>query len=148
MEGKKINDNMTVTGQITPEDLQQASQEGFKSVLNLRAPGEEGFLPDEERQVQAAGLAYKNIPVKKEEISDELTSQVLKVMDELPKPVLVHCASGMRAGAMAFMHLATREGMTAEEAMGKAQAVGFDCSSEPELKEFFEQYVDSHAQGH
>lgn len=146
MEGKKINDDMTVTGQITPEGLKQAAHEGFKSVLNLRAPGEEGFLADEDRQAQAAGLAYVNIPVKKEEISDELTSRVLKEIDGLPKPVLVHCASGMRAGAMAFMHLATREGMTAEEAMGKAQAVGFDCSSEPQLKQFFEQYVGSHTQ--
>lgn len=145
MEGKKINDEITVTGQVTPEQLKQASQEGFKSVLNLRASGEEGFMPDEEKQAKAAGLTYVNIPVKKEEISDELTSQVLKEIDELPKPALVHCASGMRAGAMAFMHMATREGMTAEEAMGKAQEVGFDCSSEPQLKEFFEQYVDAHS---
>ena len=146
MEGKRINDQITVTGQVTPEQLKQASQEGFKSVLNLRASGEEGFMPDEEKQATAAGLTYVNIPVKKEEISDELTSQVLKEIDGLPKPVLVHCASGMRAGAMAFMHLATRGGMTSEEAMEKAQAVGFDCSSEPQLKEFFESYVDAHSQ--
>jgi len=146
MEGKRINNQITVTGQVTPEQLKQASQEGFKSVLNLRASGEEGFMPDEEKQATAAGLTYVNIPVKKEEISDELTSQVLKEIDGLPKPVLVHCASGMRAGAMAFMHLATREGLTAEEAMGKAQEVGFDCSSEPQLKEFFESYVDAHSQ--
>lgn len=145
MEGKRINDQITVAGQIAPEQLKQAAQEGFKSVLNLRASGEEGFLPDEEKQAKAAGLTYVNIPVKKEEISDELTSQVLKEIDELPKPVLVHCASGMRAGAMAFMHMATREGMRAKEAMGKAQDAGFDCNAEPQLKEFFEQYVDAHS---
>jgi len=146
MEGKKINDNITVTGQVTKDELKQAANEGFKSILNLRASGEEGFMPDEEKQAEAAGLTYVNIPVKKEEISDELTTRVLKQIDGLPKPVLVHCASGMRAGAMAFMHLATREGLTAEEAMEKAQAVGFDCSSEPQLKKFFESYVDAHSQ--
>jgi uncharacterized protein (TIGR01244 family) len=144
MEGKKINDEITVAGQVTPEQLKQAAQEGFKSVLNLRASGEEGFMPDEEQQAEVAGLTYVNIPVKKEEISDELTSQILKEIDELPKPVLVHCASGMRAGAMACMHMATREGMTADEGMTKAQAIGFDCNSEPQLKQFFEHYVDSH----
>ena len=50
----------------------------------------------------------------------------------------------MRAGAMACMHMATREGMTADEGMTKAQAIGFDCNSEPQLKQFFEHYVDSH----
>ncbi len=145
MEGKRINDDITVTGQIPPEGLKQAAREGFKSVLNLRAPDEEGFMPDEEQQAEAAGLTYVNIPVKKEEISDEMTSQVLKEIDELPKPLLVHCASGMRAGAMAFMHRATREGMRAKEAMGKAQDAGFDCNAEPQLKEFFEHYVDAHS---
>ncbi len=144
MEGKKINDNITVMGQVTKDELKQAANEGFKSILNLRASGEEGFMSDEGKQAEAAGLTYVNIPVKKEEISDELTSQVLKEIDELPKPVLVHCASGMRAGAMACMHMATREGMTADEGMTKAQAIGFDCNSEPQLKQFFEHYVDSH----
>jgi uncharacterized protein (TIGR01244 family) len=146
MEGKRINDQITVAGQIAPEQLKQAAQEGFKSVLNLRASSEEGFMPDEEKQAEAAGLTYVNIPVKKEEISDELTTRVLKQIDELPKPVLVHCASGMRAGAMACMHMATREGMTAEEGMAEAQKIGFDCNSEPQLKEFFESYVDAHSQ--
>ena len=146
MEGMKVNEQITVAGQIAPEQLKQAAQEGFKSVLNLRASGEEGFLPDEEKQAKAAGLTYVNIPVKKEEISDELTSQVLKEIDELPKPVLVHCASGMRAGAMACMYMATRDGMTAEEGMKAAQAIGFDCQSEPQLKQFFEHYVNGHTQ--
>ena len=45
---------------------------------------------------------------------------------------------------MAFMHMATRHGLSAEDAMAKAQALGFDCNSEPQLKAFFEQYVDAH----
>ena len=145
MEGMKVNEQITVAGQIAPEQLKQAAQEGFKSVLNLRAADEEGYLPDERQRAEAAGLQYANIPVKKEEISDELTMGVLKEIDELPKPVLIHCASGMRAGAMAFMHMATREGMSAEAAMKRAQESGFDCNSEPQLKQFFQHYVETHS---
>ena len=146
MEGKKVNDELTVTGQVTPEDLRQAAQQGFKSVLNLRASDEKDFLADEAEQARAAGLEYANIAVRKEEISPELTTRVLETIDALPKPALIHCASGMRAGAMAFMHAATRNGLSAAEAMEQAQQSGFDCSSEPQLKQFFEQYVDSHTQ--
>ena len=119
MDGMKINDELTVTGQVTPGDLQSAAKEGFKSVLNLRAPDEEGYLPDEKEKAEAAGLRYVNIPVKKESINDELTTKVLAEIDNLPKPALIHCASGMRAGAMTMMNVATRTGMNARAAMAK-----------------------------
>ncbi len=146
MEGMKVNEQITVAGQIAPEQFEEAARQGFKSVLNLRAADEEGFMADERQRAEAAGLRYENVPVKKEEISDELTTSVLEEIDGLPKPVLIHCASGMRAGAMAFMHMATREGLPAEEAMKRAQEKGFDCNSEPQLKQFFEQYVETHTQ--
>ena len=144
MLGMKISEELTVTGQVTPEQLQEAAQEGFKSVLNLRAPDEEGFLGNEGELAESAGLHYENIPVKKEAINDELTTRVLSQIDSLPKPALIHCASGMRAGAMTMMNVATRSGMNAKEAMDKAQSMGFDCNSEPQLKQYFEHYVDSH----
>ena len=145
MEGMKVNEQITVAGQVAPEQLEEAARQGFKSVLNLRAPDEEGFMLDEGQRAEAVGLRYASIPVKKEKISDELTTSVLEEIDELPKPVLVHCASGMRAGAMAFMHMATREGLPAEEAMSRAQERGFDCNSEPQLKQFFQHYVETHS---
>jgi len=46
---RKINDELTIAGQVTPEQLQQVAQEGFKSVLNLRSPDEEGFLSNEQQ---------------------------------------------------------------------------------------------------
>ena len=85
---KQINDELSVAGQVTPEQLQQAASEGFKSVLNLRSPDEQGFLQDEQHQAEAAGLQYANIPVKPNEMTDELTTQVLEQIDRLPKPAL------------------------------------------------------------
>lgn len=143
---KNINDELTVaTEQVTPEQLQQATQEGFKSVMNLRSPDEDGFLRDEQQQAEAVGLKYVNIPVKAETISDELTDRVLQQIDELPKPALIHCKSGMRAGAMALMNVATRQGMTADEAMEKGKQLGFDCDAYPQMKEFFKHYVSKHS---
>jgi len=72
---RKINDELTIAGQATPEQLQQVAQEGFKSVLNLRSPDEEGFLSNEQQQAEALGL-YHNIPVNFEAINDEIAAQV------------------------------------------------------------------------
>jgi uncharacterized protein (TIGR01244 family) len=142
---KKVNHEFAVAGQITPEQLEQAVSEGFKSVLNLRSPSEEGFLKDEQQQAEALGLHYVNIPVKVSELSEELTSEILEQIDELPKPALIHCGTAMRAGAMTLMNVATRQGMTSGQAFEKAGQIGFDCSAYPQMKEFFQNYVDKHS---
>jgi protein tyrosine phosphatase (PTP) superfamily phosphohydrolase (DUF442 family) len=54
---KRINNQLLVAmGQVTPKQLQQSSQQGFKLVLNLRSPNEAGFLTEEQQQVENAGL--------------------------------------------------------------------------------------------
>ncbi len=145
MDIKKIDADLSVAGQVAPEQLQQAAAEGYKSVLNLRSPDEQGFLPDERQIAEAAGLEYVNIPVKPSEMTDELTDRVLAQIDALPKPALIHCASAMRAGAMAFMNLATRQGMTPEQVFEKAGEAGFDCNANPQIKQFLEQYISTHS---
>lgn len=115
-------------------------------MLNLRSPDEQGFVQDEQQQVEAAGLQYVNIPVKPNEMTNELTAQVLQQIDNLPKPALIHCASSMRAGGMAFMNVATRQGMTPEQVFEKAGEVGFDCNANPQIKQFLENYVSTHQQ--
>jgi uncharacterized protein (TIGR01244 family) len=142
---KKINDELTVAGQVTEQQLQQAVNEGYKSVLNLRSPEEQGFESDEQQKAQVLGLHYVNIPVKLTEIDDELTKEVIKQIDELPKPALIHCASGMRAGLMAFIYVATRQGMTPEQIFEQAAAAGFDCSANPQMKQFLEHYVSTYS---
>lgn len=142
---KRINDQLAVTmGQVTLEQLQQAAQEGFKSVLNLQAPNEEGFLSDEQQTTEAAGLKYVNVPVKPDSMSDALADQVLQQIDALPKPALIHCKSGMHAGAMTLMYVATQQGMTAEQALQMGKQHGFDCDAQPQMKQFFEHYVAEH----
>ena len=50
-------------GQPSAEELRQAAAEGFRTVINLRAPGEEGELPGEEELVRSTGMNYVAIPI-------------------------------------------------------------------------------------
>lgn len=140
----KLDDKFVVGGQPAPDDLEKMSKQGVKSVLNLRTADEEGFLKDEAKQAEARGLKYSHIPVDAKSIDDNLTDRVLREIKELPKPLLVHCKSGMRAGAMTMMHLALEKGWDSQQALGKAQEQGFDCGQNPQLKQYFESYVDKH----
>ena len=80
---RKINDELTIAGQVTLEQLQQVAQEGFKSVLNLRSPDEEGFLSNEQQQVEELGLYYLNIPVKVATRQGVTLKQAFKQAEEL-----------------------------------------------------------------
>ena len=127
---RKINDDLAIAGQITLEELQQIVASDFKSVLNLRSPDEEGFLSSEQQQAEALGLDYVNIPLKVEELNDKIAKLVFQELNKLPKPTLVHCSSAMRAAAMVLMHIATRQGVTLQQAFKQAEQLGLFVTPE------------------
>lgn len=121
---RKINNELAIAGQITLEQLPQIAREGFKSVLNLRSPDENGFLSSEQQQVETLGLSYVNIPVKFETMNDEIITSVFNAINQLPKPVLVHCDSAMRSAAIVLMYFAVRQGATLKQAFQQAEQLG------------------------
>jgi len=146
---KKINDQITVSGQPTADDIAQLKSDGFRTIVNLRTEGEEDqpMRPEEERQaVEKAGMKYVHLPVSSAGMGPELVDKFRAQLAELPGPVLVHCAAGMRAGAFTMMATATKEGWSGDETLEKAKAMGFACEA-PQLKQFVRSYVDTHQPG-
>ena len=72
---------------------------------------------DEASEVVSAGMAYRQLDVGGvQEITDANAAQVQAWIDEAPGPVLLHWASGNRAGALLAM-VAARNGAPPEEAL-------------------------------
>jgi uncharacterized protein (TIGR01244 family) len=138
---KKISDELSATGQVTPEQLQKAAEAGFKSVLNLRSPQEAGVLPDEQQQAEAAGLNYANVPLDPSAANSDQISLTLQELDSLPKPVLLHCGAGLRAGAIALIATAIKEGLTPEQVTVQAEQIGLN-PGQPHLKQFILEQKD------
>lgn len=134
-----LNDELTVMScQVTPGQLRQTVQAGFHSVLNLRAPEEPGFMADERSQAKAVGLHYKNIPIEPATLDDESIRQVLATIEGLPKPAVLHCASGMRAGLMASLYVATQQGLVADQTVTMARNLGLKWPLQPALQQICE----------
>lgn len=121
---KKINNELAIAGQIAPEELKQLAEQGYKSVLNLRSPDEQGFEDGEQLYTQLLGLHYANLPTKLTEINPQIALQVFQKIAELPKPTLIHCDSAVRAIAMVLMYIATKQGMSLEDAFKQAEDLG------------------------
>ena len=87
--------------QLTPEAMAEAAAMGFKSVINNRPDFEHG--PDQptsaeiQAAAQAAGLQYRHLPVAGGYQSPEEVAAFAKLLEELPRPLLVFCRSGARS---------------------------------------------------
>ncbi len=147
----KISDDYTNGAQPSKEELQRLADEGFKTVINLRTPGEEDqpLSPDEEGDiVRRLGMDYFQMPVSTTDMKPEQVDDYYQRFDHLARPVFGHCKSGKRSGAFYMMSEARRKGWTGQETLDKAEQLGFECDK-PELREFVKNYVDSrvHAAG-
>lgn len=134
---KKLSDQFSAAGQITPEELQQVAKEGFRSILNLRSSQETGFQADEHDKALAAGLDYANIPLNPSEPNQELVDKAIREIEDLPKPILVHCAAGARASAIALIATSIQGGLTREEITAKAKEIDLKLD-QPHLKQFLQ----------
>jgi uncharacterized protein (TIGR01244 family) len=116
-------------GQPTAEQLQKLAAADYKTVIDLRAPTENrGY--DEAAAAKAAGLAYVPIPVTGETLKDAKTlDRFIEVFSKTEKPVLVHCASGGRVGAVYYAWLVSEKKMSREEALAKAHEEGLHNES-------------------
>ena len=122
-------------GQPTPEQIAAAAAAGYKTVVNLRAESEPGFEwePD---AVRASGMAYVSIPVTG---SAGLTRENAVRLDaalkdaEAQGPVLLHCASGNRTGALLALRAAWIEGEDPQRALAYGRAAGL-AGLEPKVR--------------
>lgn len=131
---------VATAGQPEKEHLKQLAGAGYRTIIDLRTSEEDpGF--DEAEVVHEAGMEYVNIPVGHETIEEETFGRFRELMrDPERRPVLVHCSSANRVGAVLIPYLVLDEGKSTEEAEEIASGVGLKSD---ELKQAALEYIDS-----
>ncbi|QOY63292.1 hypothetical protein INQ40_03245 [Lysobacter sp. H21R4] len=123
-------------GQPENTAWQAAAEDGVTTVINLRPAAEMGER-DEATEVAAAGMAYHQLPVAgASDISMANAIELRRLIDEAPGPVLVHCASGNRVGALLALG-ELESGVDAEQAVAFGRSAGL-ASLEPRVREVIE----------
>jgi uncharacterized protein (TIGR01244 family) len=116
-------------GQPTGEQLQVLAEEGFRSVIDLR-PVDEPRGYDEVQAAKDNGLAYVNIPVTLASLDQATIDRFLVAIEKAERPLLFHCATSNRVGALYYAYLVLDKGVAPAEALAKAKAAGLKS---PEL---------------
>lgn len=124
---KKINDRVSVSGQIQPSDVDAIKAAGFVAIVNNRPDGEAPDQPSSaeiKSAAQAAGLGYYDIPMGREGVSPEMVAATKTALAESDGPVFAFCRSGTRSTTLWALSQAGEE--SADIIISAAAGAGYD----------------------
>ena len=111
------------TGQPDAEILAIAKDAGIATIVDLRAPNENRGI-DEVAEVEALGMRYVSLPVAGgEDVNFDNAVALDKILAASDGPVLLHCASGNRVGAL-FALRESLKGASDDEALTVGKSAG------------------------
>jgi len=113
-----------LAGQPTAAELETFKQAGVKSVINLRQPDEFDDF-DEPGRVTSMGMHYYAVPFgSPDTLTDAVFDRGRQLLRDAEQPVLLHCASANRVGAIWLAKRALDDGVDIEQAAAEAKTVG------------------------
>ena len=123
----KLTSNLSVSPQLTEEDLVEAAAAGFTSIINNRPDGE---APDQPRSEDLAatakrlGLAYRHIPVVPGQFSADQIEAFKTVLTETDGPTLAFCRTGTRSTTL--WALASARHLAPDAILATTSAAGYN----------------------
>ena len=143
---REIAPGLFIAGQPTEEELHNLASSGYRTLVNLRGPDEEGAVADEERLVESTGVSYSSIPVTPPTIDDLAVQRFIQAVDSpTSQPAVVHCGSGGRAGIMVLLHLAIKHGWSVAQALEEGEKLGIAPAQGSAYRAFVEDYIRRHS---
>lgn len=126
----KLNDSISVAGQIGIDDIAAAAAQGFQYIINNRPDGEQAGQPTAaamEAAAQAAGLGYCAIPITPGGFSPDQIDAMRSALQAATGPVLAFCRSGTRS---TFIWALARASMgdDPDQLVGMAAGAGYDIT--------------------
>ena len=94
---------VSFAGQITPEQVQQIADDGFKTIINNRPDGEAADQPassEIEAAAKAAGLAYKEISFAGNALTQQHVEDFADYFNQAEQPILMFCRTGNRSNGL------------------------------------------------
>ncbi|WP_112827991.1 TIGR01244 family sulfur transferase [Rhizobium cremeum] len=100
MDIRQINEEYSVSGQITVADLDQIKALGFKSIVCHRPDGEEPGQPtfgEIAARAKELGIEIKHVPVGPMGVTEDAVRGMMDALDDFDRPMLGYCRSGARS---------------------------------------------------
>lgn len=140
-EPTKINDSLSVVGQISLADVAALAKAGYATIINHRPDHEEPGQLDHltaAAEAKKQGLDYRYQPIVTSAISRRDVTEFQHLLQHEDKPILAHCRSGTRCYLMYALTRTLFEGESPLKLVAEAAAKGYDIRALPMLTEKLE----------
>ncbi len=139
----KVDAVVACGGATDTAALEGLKNDGFKAIINLRLPTEQGAnLEENAAKAKALGLNYISLPLNGQSPDPKVVDAFLAaVANKANQPVFIHCGSASRVGAVWMVKRVLQDGWPVEKAVEEAKMIGL--RSEP-LEKFARSYIESH----
>src|SRR3546814_5676971 len=130
MQIRRLDDRISVSPQITTDDLAVLAEAGYRTVINNRPDAEEAGQPEGAtvaRTAETLGIDYTAIPIDHTGFSHPQIDAMRAALDAASGPVLAFCRSGTRSAHLWALAEAKAGGDPAA-ITAKAAAAGYDLS--------------------
>lgn len=125
---------ISAAGQPDAKAFEAFANSGYEVVIDMRGNDEDRGLEDEAALVKSLGLEYVAFPITDEkQISFETARELDEMLAGIDGPVLIHCASSNRVGALLALRKSLN-GASDEEALAYGRGAGM-TRLEPVVKE-------------
>ncbi|MBF9059582.1 TIGR01244 family phosphatase [Rhodobacterales bacterium HKCCSP123] len=127
MDARTITSGLSVSPQITAEDVQTAKDHGFRAIICNRPDGEGMDQPNFEEietAARALGLEARYLPIVAGKVMDDDAEAFGRLLEELPGPVLAYCRTGTRSATL--WSLAVAKSKPVADILAATQAAGYD----------------------
>lgn len=92
-------DGLSTAGQPDEAGFRVFAENGYAAVIDLRTESEDRGL-DEAAVVEDLGMEYVSLPIGGSDITFDKAAELRRLMDRYDEPVLLHCGSSNRVGAL------------------------------------------------
>ncbi len=124
----RLRPNIATAGLLKNGAIIELKLLGFATILDLRSQDEGAEV--EKQAVEAAGLRYFNIPVTDNVPSDAQVTQFAHIVENAAHfPLIIHCVSANRVGAMWTLYRAYR-GIPISIAVEEGRTIGMQRNRE------------------
>ncbi len=136
-----IDDRVSTSGMVKPEQLAQLAASGYQLVINLLPVDSDYAVPDEERIVREQGLGYVSIPVDFAAPTAEDYAAFVAAMGAVQGgKLLIHCAANYRVSAFYAIYAYQHLGWSGERAWQHIGAI-WEPAENPPWEAFISTYL-------
>jgi sulfide:quinone oxidoreductase len=130
MDARTLSAGLTVSPQITPEDVADLAKQGIRTIICNRPDGEADGQPSFARIAAAAeahGIAAQSVPVIPGQITDADITDFARALSDLPVPAHAYCRTGTRSAMLWAFTMAGTQPL--EDIVAATDAAGYDLTA-------------------